>query len=258
MIDGKVPVRPDGRASFFDVDGTLLEIAETPGAVHVPERLKDLLRDTALRESGALALISGRSLAELDRLFAPYRFAAAGSHGLERRDAAGRYTVAVNPELTRNPEFTDVRIHLQRFCAEHPGLLFEDKGLSLALHYRRVPHLETRVFEIMGALVAQLGPPFHLQRGKCVCELKPAAANKRSAIEAFMKETPFAGRTPIFIGDDITDEDGFAAVNAAGGDSIRVGLEGTSVARWRFASVQEVINWLEGSARSAAATENAR
>jgi trehalose 6-phosphate phosphatase len=244
MMDGSLPVSARGRALFLDVDGTLLEIAESPDAVRVPERLKDLLAKLVAREGGAVALVSGRQLRQLDELFAPLKFAAAGLHGLERRDARGRYFGASDPSLATLPAFARARVAMTGFAWHHPELVFEDKGLTLALHFRRAPALESEVAAFVGTLLADLGPSFQLQAGKCVLEIRPATGSKRTAIEAFMKEAPFAGRRPLFVGDDVTDEDGFAAVNALGGDSIRVGPFAGTRARWQLPDVAGVLDWL--------------
>lgn len=233
-------LRSQAIALFLDVDGTLLEIAATPDAVRLPDALLQILERVVQREAGALALVSGRSLSELDRLFAPHLFPAAGKHGSERRDHAGHVWRA---PIDSSPLQT-TRVALQSLIARHPGLLLEDKGAALAVHYRAVPELEPQVYSALRAAVAALEPQFQLKPGKCVLELAPAGYSKRTAIEAFMQETPFAGRIPVFIGDDVTDEDGFAAVNALGGYSIRVGLEGTSAARHRLSNVTAVIAWL--------------
>jgi trehalose 6-phosphate phosphatase len=234
------PVRDREWALFLDVDGTVLEIARGPHAVHVSTRLQLALTTAAARESGALALVSGRRIGDLDLLFQPHRLAAAGVHGLERRDALGR--------MIRQPVAPDAldgaRKRLKELASARPGILLEDKGGALAVHYRQVLHLEGEVIAIVEAIAADLGPGFHAQHGKCVVEIKPAGYSKGAAIEAFMGEAPFAGRLPVFVGDDATDEDGFVAVNAQGGLSIRVGYGGRTAARWRFTDVNEVIRWL--------------
>lgn len=229
-------------ALFLDVDGTLLEIAAAPDEVRVPAALRNTLELAALRANGALALISGRKLSELDRLFAPSVFPGAGQHGFERRDATGKiWRMDVDVELLQ-----PARATLTALVNQHPGLLLEDKGSALALHFRNVPMLEDSLRHLMEELTISVTPQFELRPGKCVLELTPSACSKRTAIEAFMNEAPFAGRTPVFVGDDITDEDGFAAVNALGGYSIRVGSDQwkQTAARYQFASVSTVIAWL--------------
>jgi len=233
-------IRERDIALFLDVDGTLLEIASTPDAVRVPASLRNTLDLAAAREKGALAVISGRSISELDRLFAPRLFPAAGQHGFERRDAAGRLTRPTLDGKLLEP----AREALAGLQLLHKGLLLEDKGAALAMHYRLAPKCEPVVREVMAELAAPLAGLFVLRSGKCVLELTPAGYSKRTAVEAFMLEPPFAGRTPVFIGDDVTDEDGFAAVNEMGGYSIQVGNARASAARYHFGSVSAVAAWL--------------
>lgn len=236
-----IPVIPDGNlALFLDVDGTLLEIAETPGAVVVPEPLKAMLGELSVRLDGALALVSGRSVQSLDTLFAPLRFTAAGVHGCERRETTGCIT---RPKVDL-VKFAAARDQLAAWAQQHAGSLLEDKGYALALHYRRAPELETSAHARVMALLSRMGGGFELQSGKAVFEIRPAGYSKGKAIQTFMHEAPFAGRLPVFIGDDITDEDGFAIVNALNGLSIRVGDAAASAARHRLANVSEVIGWL--------------
>ena len=240
------PPSPDW-AFLLDVDGTLLEHADTPDAVRVDGAMRALLADLQAGAGGALALISGRSVADLDGLFAPLKLPAAGQHGVERRDATGRM---------RRHEFPEAPVRqaakrLAVFAAAHPGLLLEDKGHSLALHYRLAPRLEGEARALLDRVLAELGEGFELQRGKMVLEVRPGGRDKGSAIAEFMVEAPFRGRTPVFIGDDLSDELGFGVVNGMGGISIKVG-EGPSQARWRIADAQEVRAWLgEWAARQA-------
>jgi trehalose 6-phosphate phosphatase len=230
-----------GWALFLDVDGTLLEIAETPQSVVVPSTLKQLLVSLSLRLDGALALISGRTLNDLDHLFAPLRFCAAGMHGWERRDAAG---CVIRPQL--DPAcLNDAREHLRQFTKQHEGLLLEDKGHGLAVHFRRAPHLSWEVSTAVRLAWQQAGSKFAVQAGKCVFEIRPADCTKGTAIRALMQQPPFANRLPIYIGDDLTDEDGFAIVNEIGGISIRVGDAQGSAAQHRLPGVRQVLRWLE-------------
>jgi trehalose 6-phosphate phosphatase len=204
---------------FLDVDGTLLDIAPTPDAVRVEDSLKELLAATSDALRGALALVSGRSIATLDALFAPHRWPAAGLHGIERRDATGSVHLAA-PDA---PALDVARAALAAVVAAAPGALLEDKGRTLALHYRAIPEREVELRRAVRAVADRLGDQYHVLEGNRVLELKPAAATKADAIRAFMVETPFAGRRPIFVGDDLTDLDGFAAVERAGGMSVAVG-----------------------------------
>jgi trehalose 6-phosphate phosphatase len=233
-------VPEQGIALFLDVDGTLLELAALPDGVRVPAALRNTLQLAAEREDGALALISGRSIEALDRLFAPSVFPACGLHGFERRDYHGRRSCASIDTSALPP----IRAVLQDWVGRHRGLLLEDKGVALALHYRNAPALEHLVREAMHRALEALGPGYCLRPGKCALELAPAHGSIRDAIEAFMREPPFAGRTPVFVSDDSTDEDAFEVVNALSGHSIRVGGQDSSVARYRFASVAGVVAWL--------------
>jgi trehalose 6-phosphate phosphatase len=227
-------------ALFLDVDGTLLEIAATPESVYVPDDLRALLVDLDTHFKGAVALISGRSIADLDALFAPLRLCAAGVHGCERREASGRI---VRPDISAEV-LSEARSELQRFVTLHPGLLLEDKGFGLALHYRLAPQLGVEVIERMQRICRSLGPQFTLQAGKLVLEIRPAGFTKGTSIAALMQQAPFKGRTPIFMGDDITDEDGFKVVNDLGGLSIKVGDAPTTLAQRRLRGVDEARQWL--------------
>lgn len=230
-----------GWALFLDVDGTLLEIAETPRGVQVPPALKQLLVTLSFRLEGALALVSGRTLNDLDHLFAPLRFCAAGVHGWERRDVSGH---VIRPQL--DPHCLDsARQYLRRFAEAQAGLLLEDKGHALAVHFRRVPHLSAEARNAVHAALERLGNQFVLQAGKCVFEIRPAGCTKGTAIRAFMQQSPFLNRLPIYIGDDLTDEDAFAVVNELGGISIKVGDERQSLAQHRLPGVRQVLRWLE-------------
>lgn len=227
-------------ALFLDVDGTLLDIAPGPGEVHVTARARHALQIALERENGAVALISGRPIGNLDRLFAPLRLPAAGIHGLERRDARGK--------LSR-PEFATAGLGTAReriapFVNATRGLQLEDKRCSLAVHFRMAPHMEPKVRDLFGELQCLLGPGFQVLNGKYCLEIQPVAMTCGAAIAAFMREAPFAGRLPVFVGDDDTDEDGFQTVNELGGLSIRVGHRPGTAAQWRLANVNAVLAWL--------------
>jgi trehalose 6-phosphate phosphatase len=226
-------------AYFFDVDGTLVHFAETPGRVKLSRALPLLLERLSRSSGGALALITGRSIADIDRLFPDRRLPVAGQHGLERRTASGR--LIAHPARTRGLEMA--RQALAVMGAEYPKLVVEDKGLSIALHYRRAPKLAALAYRTMRALQEPLRKTYVIQRGKRVVELVPAGRNKGAAIEDFMREPPFLGRIPIFIGDDVTDEHGFATVNRLGGYTVKVG-KGRTVAEWRLPDVEAVLDWL--------------
>lgn len=201
------------------MDGTLLEIAATPDAVRVDDSLRRLLLDVSQALDGAVALVSGRTVATLDALFEPQRWPSAGLHGLERRNAAG----VVHRHVPERERLDAARLALLYLAARTPGMLLEDKGVSIAVHYRAAPEIEPSLRRALGTVAADLAPEYHLLEGKHVFELKPAAATKADAVRAFMNEVPFAGRRPIYVGDDVTDLDGFAAVERVGGLSVGVG-----------------------------------
>lgn len=240
MCDARLPEWRDDWALFLDVDGTLLEIAATPDAVFVPTRTVDVLAKLRERLGGALALVSGRTLADLDRLFAPLILPAAGAHGAERRTASGRVVRYGDASL-----LDSARRLLHEWVSGHAGALLEDKGAALALHYRGAPDLEGDARRIAATAVSLAGPRFRIQEGKKVLEIKPCSIDKGRAIEQFMLEPPFAERLPVFLGDDLTDEHGFETVNRLGGHSIAVGARPATGAPWRLASEAQVLRWLE-------------
>jgi trehalose 6-phosphate phosphatase len=241
--EASVPPFADDWALFLDVDGTLLDIAGHPDDVAVSPRLQEALQLAFQESNGAVALISGRSLSDLDRLFGGPHYPAAGQHGLERRDSAGRvYRSTGAMERINHAAQT-----LASQARMRQGIVVEHKGLSLALHYRNAPQMHDWARITMHALLMNLGPEFQLMEGKMVYELKPGGRDKGTAIADFMAEPPFAGRVPVFIGDDVTDEDGFTVVNIAGGHSIKVGA-GHSLAHWRIDDAQRVRDWLEAYA----------
>jgi trehalose 6-phosphate phosphatase len=239
-VDAAVPDIAAEWALFLDVDGTLLEIAPTPDATTVPAGLKELLGSLRGRARGALALISGRSLAQIDELFAPLCLPAAGLHGLERRTAAG-----VRQDAHTMHEFPlTARRYLAQMVGRYPRLLLEDKGATLALHYRMAPDLQQVAQETMETALKRAGPGYALLAGKMVVELKPASISKSHAIAAFMSEPPFHGRTPIFVGDDHTDEAGFEYVNRVGGLSIQIGAKPPRGAKCHLPDVPALHAWL--------------
>jgi trehalose 6-phosphate phosphatase len=215
----------DDYALFLDIDGTLLDLADTPDGIVVPERLPSQLDTLAQRLGGALALITGRALAYADQLFAPYRFPIAGLHGAELRQADGDTARA---ETT--PEFEQLKSDLRAATVDLDGVLIEDKGAAVAAHYRRTPERQPELEPLMGAFLARAGENWTLQRGKMVLEIRPSSADKGRAIDTFLSRPPFSGRRPIAIGDDITDEAMFHVANRHNGYSIRVGppLVGTA------------------------------
>ena len=234
------PPLPDGFAVFLDIDGTLLDLAPAPDAVHVDTALATLLPSVRRALGGALALITGRAITDVDRLFPGLRMAVAGQHGCERRDALG--TLHLHAPGTETLE--GLRKLFIEFAHNHEGLLLEDKGSTIALHYRKAPQLADHVHKTLHAHVAASGvTTYRLQPGKMLLELRPDDRDKGTAIRDFMSERPFKGRCPVFIGDDKTDEHGFALINTIGGWSVKVG-SGTTCARYRLADVNAVRGWL--------------
>ncbi len=239
------PSASSAYAFLLDVDGTLIEFAQTPDEVQLDLRLLGLMECLFRASGGATALISGRSIADLDRRIRRPDLPIAGQHGLERRDASG----ATTRLAARGQSLAAMSARLRELVAIDPALLLEDKGLAVALHYRRAPalasYLEARVRELMAAM-----PGLEIYVGKQVIEVKPAGIDKGTAISAYLDEAPFRGRVPVFIGDDVTDERGFAIVNAAAGLSIKVGA-GASCARYRLPNVAAVRAWLSHAAEEA-------
>lgn len=229
-----------GYAYFLDIDGTLVDFADTPGGVKLPAVLPGLVDALYTSSGGALALVTGRSIADADRLFGRGRLPVAGQHGHERRSASGLLT----KHRAAPGELDHARVTLTDLVARQPLLLLEDKGLSLALHYRRATHLAGVAERAMRESQQTLGEAYCVHHGKRVVELAPAGRDKGLAIRAFMREPPFQGKPPVFIGDDLTDEFGFVMVNKLGGQSIKVGA-GPTAATWRFRSVADVLAWLE-------------
>jgi len=243
MKEDLLPPPPQADWAYFvDFDGTLVDIAPRPEAITVTDGLADLLSSFSAAADGALAVITGRSLADLDRHLVLPHVAAAGVHGLELR--GGTRADTSDPEA-RKRALAKVRASAEQLAARYPDLRIEDKGEAIAVHYRAVPYLGPEVFKTLGAAVAEAGEQLTLLQGKMVVEVKPALANKGAAVEAFLAAPPFAGRRPCFIGDDVTDEDGFRVCNARGGISIHVGPpDAVTEARYRLASPAAVHDWL--------------
>lgn len=226
-------------AYFLDVDGTLIDIADHPDAVNIDTTLLDLIERLHLASNGAVALVSGRSISDLENRLGTLRLPLAGQHGLERRDAAGRLWIHAAPPDAK----CLVKAALAPILAQHPGLFLEDKGLTLALHYRMAPRLAGYAHRMMARLAIRAGKDLEIQRGKRVVEIKPAGIDKGTAVAEYLSEPPFRLRRPVFIGDDQNDEHGFAEVNRLDGISIKVG-SGVSCARFRLPDVAAVRRWL--------------
>lgn len=247
---GTLPA-PRELALFLDVDGTLLHLADTPDAVTIDRETLALVERAHRATGGATALITGRRIADVDRLFAPLRLPVAGQHGFERRDATG----ALHRHARPRPELAAARARLEAFAAGHPGVLVEDKELTLAAHHRLAPAAGSALGALAERLAAESGGALALQRGKMVFELRPAGKDKGTAIAEFLDEAPFRGRTPVFLGDDLTDEYGFSIVNGRGGVSVKVG-EGPTEANTRLPGVDAVRAWLARLAGASEATED--
>jgi trehalose 6-phosphate phosphatase len=250
MIDG-VPAPaiapPDlkrGHALFIDFDGTLVEIAALPGLVRIAPSLRSLLESTLAFLDGAVAVVSGRPVDELANFLGPFAGTLIGQHGLERRRDDGTIV-----RWTAGPALARIRGLLAEFAAGRDGVVVEDKGCTIALHFRNAPQYADDCQAIARAAVSMSGGAVDAIYGKMVVELVPIGGGKGEAIAALLAEPPFRGRTPIFVGDDTGDEEGFAVVSERGGISIHVG-DGPSIAPFRLKTVARVRDWL---ARSVAA-----
>jgi trehalose 6-phosphate phosphatase len=225
------PTSPDVWALFLDFDGTLVDIAARPEAVIVPETLGPTLRSLRDTLGGALAIVTGRSIAVIDGFLAPDRFDAAGLHGVEHRIAGELFPC--RPEA--HPDLREAIAALTSRFASAPGVLIEDKGCSVAVHWRLAPEAESAASGAMVEMAAALGPAYRLQRGKAVAEVLPALATKGHAIRHLLAYAPYRGRRPVFIGDDLTDEQAFASVTELNGAAVRVG-PGPTGAQYRVAT----------------------
>lgn len=224
---------------FLDIDGTLLEFSDTPSQTVADPEIKSLLAAIVSRLKGAVALVSGREIRTIDTLFAPLNLPASGLHGVERRDAQGGMHGA---------DFTDdalsaARGALSQLSRSYPGTLIEDKGRNIAVHFRLAPQFADAVRRAVIAIAAPLRDRYQLQEGIMMLEIMPKGFSKGSAVQAFMRESPFTGRRPVFIGDDLTDMDGFAAVEAGGGMSIGVGPR--VAGQYHLNNVAEVRRYLQ-------------
>lgn len=232
-------LEPSTLALFLDVDGTLLDIEDHPAGVRAEPDLIQLLTSLSRGAGGALSLISGRSVADIDRIFAPARFAAAGAHGAELRLQPDAPVTSTRWSLP-----STVLEEMRAFAATDPGLLLEEKQGGVSLHFRRAPALEAQCTELVQRLLPEIEKDFRLIAGKMVFEFAPREHHKGAAITEMMRQAPFAGRRAVFVGDDVTDEDGFRAVNEMDGVTIHVGNR-DSDARYSLPDVAAARRWLD-------------
>lgn len=230
-----------GAALFLDFDGTLIELAETPASILVPAGLAPLLARLHDRLEGRLAIVSGRAIDDLESHLPAVSIAFSGSHGLEMRLAGGRRLPVVVPH-----DLAAVRAGVRAFAARQAGLLVEDKPAGIALHYRQAPDAATAVEGFMQKMATRY--ELAIQRGSMVVELRPHGADKGDAVRAFMRDAPFSGARPLFVGDDLTDEHAFATVAELGGAGVLVGPARSTAAHFRLPSVASVTAWLEQAA----------
>src|ERR1700749_3459900 len=214
-------------AVLLDIDGTLLDLAPTPREVWVPPGLSNTLNGLLQRSLGALALVSGRSLNDIDLIFAPDQFPAVGGHGAEMR-------LSINDESVASaapPMDKELKRRLAAIAKLSPGILLEDKGYSLALHYRLAPHAEKAIYEAVSLIRADLpNAPIEVLPGKSVCEIKHSGFTKATGVRELMTREPFKGRRPFFIGDDVTDETVFGIMPDYDGLAFSVGRRAKGVA----------------------------
>ncbi len=232
------PRLPRNAALFLDFDGTLVDIAPTPEAIVVDPALPDLVDRLGERLAGALAVVSGRAIADLDRHLAPARFRAGGLHGLEWRER-------VEGRIVQSPAPLSLQAFRARLLASGlagDGVAVEDKGVAIAIHYRAAPGRGPQVLAAVRSWLAGVDD-LVLIDGKMVAEVKPRAASKGTVVDRFLSLPDFEGRIPVFVGDDRTDEDGIAAAARAGGFGVKVG-EGDTGASYRVAGVDDVHAWL--------------
>ena len=228
-------------AIFTDFDGTLVELAETPDAVEVDGTLTDQLQRAITELDSAFAVLTGREIADIDKFLAPLHLPIAGAHGTQRRRADG-FVETVDPAIVLGAE--EIAHAMEALILSNPRLLLEAKEGAVAVHYRQAPELEGAVRIAMEKALHNV-PDFTLVPGKMVLEARPRAASKGEALRAFMREEPFLGRTPIFIGDDTTDEDAFIAAQDLGGVGIKLG-DGDTAARMRIPNVASVHALIRG------------
>lgn len=237
------PVRAEGVALFLDMDGVLAPLAATPDAVGPVARRTAALKAVAGKMDGRVAIVSGRTIAEIDRIADHALMSASGVHGLERRLKDGSIR-----RKTADLGVARALRAFQLFAADRPGMIVEDKGVSAGLHYRQAPDQARAAEDLARRLQAETG--LTLQPGHMVLELKTPGADKGTAVTAFMQEPPFRDAVPVMLGDDLTDEHGFEAAAALGGYGVLVGPKRPTAARYRLDDVDAVLTWLEAVAEA--------
>lgn len=240
------PLDPQRAALFLDLDGTLFDLQPRPEMVQGDAESSALLAGLERSLGGRVAVLTGRALADADRILSGEVRAVSGSHGLERRDAAGALHVA-----PAHPALEDARRAFEAFRQAHPAVVLEDKGLGVCLHYRTAPELEAEVLALGAELSSRL--PLQAQPGSKMFELRTPGGGKGFALRAYLDEPPFAGAVPVFVGDDLTDEHGFEAAEALGGFGVLVGGREPSSARYGLPDVAAVRRWLAAALSAAAA-----
>ncbi len=229
-----------GHALYLDIDGTILDLAPRPEAVEVPGWLVPLLQRLSVKLEGAVAFVSGRTIAAIDELFLPLQLPAIGVHGGELR--IGGQRVSFDERLVA--ELQAARPLLVDAIARMPGVWLEDKRCAIALHYRAALERGRELLKLAELVVASLGPEFSVLVGKCVVEIRPRHLTKGAGIRRLMERPPFLGRSPIFAGDDVSDEDAFEVVNQLGGISVRVGDGSPTAANYRLTDPDQLRRWL--------------
>jgi trehalose 6-phosphate phosphatase len=237
-------------AMFLDFDGTLVEIAATPSAVRIPAELPGILDRLRRGLGGALALVSGRPLRDLDHYLGALQLPAAGQHGAEMRGADG----AVRSFASRD-RIAPLLPEIEAFALARPGLLVEDKGMSIAVHYRRAPEYREAARQFMEELTSRQTGQLQTMAGHSVVEIKLRTIDKGAAVKRFLADKPFQGRVPVFLGDDATDEDGFRVALSLGGAAVKVGVTGPSLAQARIADPAAARRWLSFVSETLAGAE---
>ena len=245
-LSSRLPAPPNTLrrpALFLDMDGVLAPLAPTPDAVVPDARRTTTLKAIAQRFGGRVAIVSGRTIAEIDRISDDAIGPASGVHGLERRRGDGSLDNG-----TASPAVREVVEAFDAFAADRPGLIVEDKGVSAGLHFRAAPRHAAAASELAERLARDTG--LSLQPGNLVIELKTPGTDKGTAVAAFMAETPFKGAVPVMLGDDLTDEHGFEATQALGGFGVLVGPARDTAARYGLPDVDAVLDWLDALAET--------